>query len=83
MSDESYAAAYNKSGFEIRADLLNLAQGLLELNAQRQIDAAHFAADQAFNSDTENTVTSLPVIEITPEDIINTARQFNAFINEK
>ena len=73
----------NKSGFEIRADLLNLAQGLLELNAQRQIDAAHFAADQAFNSDTENTVTSLPVIEITPEDIINTARQFNAFINEK
>ena len=32
---------------------------------------------------TENTVTSLPVIEITPKDIIDTARQFNAFINEK
>ena len=73
----------NKSGFEIRAELLHQAQGLLEMNAQRQVDAAHFTADQAFNTDTENTVTSLPVIEITPKDIIDTARQFNAFINEK
>ena len=69
-----------KSGFEIRADLLNQAQGLLESNAQRELDAAYFAVDQAGD---EASLISLPVIEITPEEIIETARQFNTFINEK
>ena len=69
-----------KSGFEIRADLLSQAQGLLEMNAQREIDACYFAIDQASD---EASLISLPVIEITPEDIIETARQFNAFVTEK
>ena len=70
----------SKSGFEIRADLLSQAQGLLEMNAQRELDAAYFAIDQAGD---EASLISLPVIEITPEDIIETARQFNVFVNEK
>ncbi len=70
----------SKSGFEIRADLLSQAQGLLEMNAQREIDAAYFAVDHAGD---EASLISLPIIEITPEDIINTARQFNAFVTER
>ena len=69
----------SKSGFEIRADLLSQAQGLLEMNAQREIDAGYFAIDQAGD---EASLISLPVIQITPEDIIETARQFNVFVNE-
>jgi len=69
-----------KSGFEIRADLLSQAQGLLEQNAQRELDAAYFAINQTGD---EASLISLPVIEITPEEIIETARQFNSFINEK
>ena len=70
-----------KSGFEIRADLLNQAQGLLEQNAQRELDAAYFAVNQA--DELESSLISLPVIEITAEEIIETARQFNTFVNEK
>ena len=69
-----------KSGFEIRADLLSQAQALCEQNAQRELDAAYFAVNQAGD---EASLISLPVIEITPEEIIETARQFNTFINEK
>jgi hypothetical protein len=67
----------NKSGFEIRADLLSQAQGLLEQNAQRQVDAHYF------NVDNKLVTGELPVIDITVEDVIKTARQFNTFINEK
>ena len=67
----------NKSGFEIRADLLSQAQGLLEQNAQREVDA-HF-----FNTDNKLETSELPVVEITAEKVIETARQLNAFVNEK
>ena len=70
----------NKSGFEIRADLLSQAQGLLEMNVQREVDAVHFAVDQAGD---DALVISLPVVEITAEQVIDTARQLNAFVIEK
>jgi len=70
----------NKSGFEIRADLLSQAQGLLEMNAQREIDAVHFAVDTAGE---EASIVSMPVIEITAEAVIETARQLNAFVTER
>jgi len=72
--------ADNKSGFEIRADLLSQAQGLLEMNAQREVDAVYFAVDQAGE---DATIVSLPVVEITAEQVIDTARQLNSFVNEK
>ena len=67
----------NKSGFEIRADLLSQAQGLLEQNAQREVDA------HLFNVDNKLDMAKLPTVEITAEQVIETARQLNAFINEK
>jgi len=67
----------SKSGFEIRADLLSQAQGLLEQNAQRKVDAHYFNVDNKLDS------SELPVIEITALDVINTARQLNSFVNEK
>jgi hypothetical protein len=69
-----------KSGFEIRADLLNQAQGLLEMNAQREVDAHYFAVEQ---SGDDASVISFPIVEITAEKVIETARQLNAFVNEK
>jgi len=66
-----------KSGFEIRADLLNQAQGLLEQNAQRKVDAHYF------NTDNKLDRTKLPVVEITAEQVIETAKQLNSFVTEK
>ena len=67
----------SKSGFEIRADLLSQAQGLLEMNAQRKVDAHYF------NVDNKLEAGELPVIEITADEVINTARQLNEFVNQK
>ena len=50
------------------------------MNAQREVDAVHFAVDQAGD---DATILSLPVVEITAEQIIDTARQLNSFVNEK
>ena len=66
-----------KSGFEIRADLLNQAQGLLEMNAQREVDAHYF------NVDNKLDMAKLPVVEITANQVIETAKQLNEFVNEK
>ena len=67
----------NKSGFEIRADLLSQAQGLLERNAQRKVDAHYFNVDNKLDS------SELPVIEVTADEVIETARQLNEFVNQK
>ena len=67
-----------KSGFEIRADLLNQAQGILEGNFHREIDAIH-----AHNDNFPNEKKPLPLREITGEEIIETARQLNEFVTEK
>ncbi len=50
------------------------------MNAQREIDAAYFAVDHAGD---EASLISLPIVEITAEEVIETARQLNAFVNEK
>ncbi len=69
-----------KSGFEIRADLLSQAQGLLEQNAQRKVDAYFAAVDQ---STTRPVDITYPEVEITANKVIETARQLNSFVNEK
>ena len=68
----------SKSGFEIRADLLNQAQGLLEGNYQREVDAIF-----AHNDNFPNDKKPLPLREIVGEDVITVARQLNKFVNEK
>ena len=68
----------NKSGFEIRADLLNQAQGIIEGNFQREVDAIY-----AHNDTFPNDKKPLPLREITGEEVIVVARQLNEFVTEK
>ena len=70
----------SKSGFEIRAGLLAQAQGLLEQNAQRKVDAYYAAVEQ---STTRPVDIAYPELEITTGKVIETARQLNTFVNEK
>ena len=68
----------NKSGFEIRADLLSQAEGLIVLNYQREVDAVYM-----HNENFPNDKKPLPLREITGEEVIQTARQLNEFVIEK
>jgi hypothetical protein len=67
-----------KSGFEIRADLLSQAEGLIVLNYQREVDAVYM-----HNENFPNDKKPLPLREITGEEVIQTARQLNEFVIEK
>ena len=68
----------SKSGFEIRADLLSQAEGLLTSNYQREVDAIY-----AHNDTFRNDKRPLPLREITGEEVIRVARQLNEFVTEK
>ena len=68
----------NKSGFEIRADLLNQAQGILMDNYHRQVDAI-----REHNEHFPNDKKPLPTVSINAQDVIDTARQLNEFVTEK
>ena len=68
----------SKSGFEIRADLLSQAEGILTSNYQREVDAIH-----AHNDSFPNDKKPLPLREITGEEVISVARQLNEFVTEK
>ena len=67
-----------KSGFEIRADLLNQSQGILEGNYQREVDAIH-----THNDSFPNDKKPLPLREIMGEEVIAVARQLNEFVTDK
>ena len=68
----------SKSGFEIRADLLSQAEGILTNNYQREVDAVY-----AHNDTFPNDKKPLPLREITGEEVIKVARQLNEFVTEK
>jgi hypothetical protein len=70
--------AESKSGFEIRADLLNQAQGLLEGNYQREVDSVY-----CHNDSYPEDKKELPVREILVRDVVDVAKQFNEFVNQK
>ena len=67
-----------KSGFEIRADLLNQAQGLLEGNIYRGNDAI-----VQHNDNFPNDRKSYGDQFVSTEEVIAVARQLNEFVNEK
>ena len=67
-----------KSGFEIRADLLNQAQGILMDIYHRQVDAI-----REHNENFPNDKKPLPTVSINAQDVIDTARQLNEFVTEK
>lgn len=67
-----------KSGFEIRADLLHQAQGLLEQNIQRKVDAIYM-----HNDNHPDDKKPLPTKSIDAQEIISVASELNEFVNEK
>ena len=68
----------NKSGFEIRANLLNQAQGLLEGNIYRDNESI-----DRHNENFPNDKQPLGNQVVSTEDVISTARLLNEFVNEK
>jgi len=67
-----------KSGYEIRADLLNMAQSILIENLQRKNDAVYTHNDN-HPYDKKPLVTT----SINAQDIIAVASELNEFVNEK
>ena len=67
-----------KSGFEIRADLLNQAQGLLEGNIYRNNEAV-----VQHNDNFPNDKRTYGDQFVSTEEVIAVARQLNEFVNEK
>jgi hypothetical protein len=68
----------NKSGFEIRADLLSQAQGILECNLQRKLDAV-----REYNAYNEGNEKELPLDTINTVDVIKAAKELYEFVNDK
>ena len=68
----------NKSGFEIRADLLSQAQGLLMDNYQRKADAIYL-----HNEHNPQDLKYLPANTISASDVIEVAKELYEFVNQK
>ena len=66
-----------KSGFELRTDILGMAQGLLEGNREQQIGQFYSINEE------DRRGQKAPVIEITSKEIIEVARELYGFVNEK
>jgi hypothetical protein len=71
----------NKSGFEIRADLLSQAQGILEGNLQRETEAVLYNNDIAGKDMAICIDLSKQVIDTA--DVIRTAKELYDFVNDK
>ena len=69
---------HTKSGFEIRANLLLQAQGILEGNIQRQNDSIYSHNEVH----TENKKV-LKAQSVTTSDVISVAKELNEFVNQK
>ena len=67
-----------KSGYEIRADLLQQAESLLTGNIYRSNDAI-----AQHNDNFPNDKKSMSDQFVSTEEVISTARKLNDFVNEK
>lgn len=67
----------NKSGFELRTDILGMAMGVLEGNRDAKIQSFYSIPEEDRKGERH------PVIEITSETVIDEARKLYAFVNEK
>ena len=66
----------NKSGFELRTEILGMAMGLLEENRAQTTN--QFYAMEVEQRDG----MKLPIIEITPEQVISQAEKLYEFVTE-
>ena len=67
----------NKSGFELRTEILQLATNILTENAQRRTEA-YYA-----NRDNKSTYDDLVACKITTADIIGEAKALYSFVETK
>ena len=67
-----------KSGYEIRADLLSLAEGIIINNIENERQTIY-----SWNDNHAESKKELPLRTYTAQDVIDTAKQFNDFVNEK
>ena len=67
-----------KSGFEIRADLLSQAQGIIEGNIQRENDSVY-----SHNEVHPENKKVLKGHQITSSNVISVAKELYEFVNEK
>jgi hypothetical protein len=67
-----------KSGYEIRADLLSMAQSILYDNLERKINATYH-----HNDNHPDDKKPLPAQNFTAQDIINVASELNEFVVAK
>ena len=67
----------NKSGFELRTDILGMAQSILIENRDQQTNAFYSLSDQ------DRAGKTPPVITISSEQVIEEAQKLYAFVNEK
>ena len=68
----------NKSGFEIRADLLSQAQGILECNLHRKTEAI-----REYNGYHPEEPKELPSDAVTTAEVITAAKELYEFVNDK
>jgi hypothetical protein len=66
-----------KSGFEIRAELLNLAQGLLIDNRQNRVDTIQY------NNEVLGNKEAIASESIGTQEVVDTAKSLYNFVNEK
>lgn len=68
----------SKSGYEIRADLLSMAQSILYDNLERKINAVYH-----HNDNHPDDKKSLPSQNFTAQDVISIAAELNEFVVAK
>ena len=67
----------NKSGFELRTDILGMAMGVLEGNRDAKIQSFYSIPEEDRKGERH------PFIEVTSEKVIEEAQKLYAFVNEK
>jgi len=67
----------SKSGFELRTDILGMAMGLLENNREQTMQSFFSRPEE------DRKGESAPIINISTEEVISTAQDLYAFVNEK
>ena len=67
----------NRSGFELRTDLLHMAYTVLNDN-RAQVQNSFYA-----RSEKEREGMELPIVDITSEQVIKEAKKLYSFVNEK
>ncbi len=66
----------NKSGFELRTEILGMAMGMLEENRAQTTNQFYAQTDE------QREGKLCPIIEITPEQVIDQAQKLYEFVTE-